>query len=142
MAKRPNRKSWDKSTPPRPEKRTQTGQYEKGSGHGGHREGAGRKPDATKKALETVLHEPLGGKAGGRNLVELAQETILDALMDRSNGRVTKAAVQAAINVMDRKYGRPKQTHQVDVGTADLIRFAESVSSAADQSRELAAQPQ
>lgn len=91
-------------------------------GPGGQRPGAGRKPAPVKQALATLLTETPytvevvqdGKKVTHElapNLVTLAVRTIGKAMTDRDEmGNVTGPAIRAAQDVVDRTYGKARQT--------------------------------
>ena len=108
-------------------------------GPGGARPGSGRKPGAVKQALATLLTETpytvvVGAEGKERtvtianNLVELAVRTIGKAMTDRDEiGNVTGPGLRAAQDVVDRTYGKARQTLKLQGERRDLAHALQSV---------------
>lgn len=71
-----------------------------GKGHGGKRPGAGRKPGPVTKAMLDV-------KAAAQEHAELAIQVLAEIARE---GDSASARVSAANSILDRAFGRPKQT--------------------------------
>lgn len=82
---------------------------------GGKRGRSGRKSNAVKQALNDLLTEPMNTDPNGRSLVTKARDVINKAL-DSKNEQV---ALDAAKNVWDRHFGKPKQAMDVIVASND-----------------------
>lgn len=120
--------------------RADDGSYAPGTsgGNGGYRPGAGRKPNIVKKVLEEVLNAPL---ESGKTLVEEARATLVDAVRDRvkdrkGNVHVPKSAVAAAINILDRQFGRAKVSVEIDTSNGGLLKHVADLADAAKSSED------
>ena len=91
------------------------------NGHGGHRPGAGRKPDAIQAIRKRAL-EDAGGDA------ERALAFIIAILDDEA--QPIRLRKECAIEVMDRVWGKSKQTSEItgkdggplEINTIEVIR--------------------
>jgi len=113
------------ATERRSEKRGPKGQFAKGNQAA---ENFGRPSNKTKRALHDLLdaaRDP--DKPTSKSRVELAWGNIDAALGERDDaGRMTKAAMDATKDVLDRRYGKAKQTTEVQVSGQAAIQAAES----------------
>jgi hypothetical protein len=99
--------------------------FEKGNklATGGKRPGSGRKPDVVREALDDLLNKKQTIKgARGKTLVQLAAHTIVEALVQRDeDGQVSMVAVRAAETVIDRAFGKPRMTVEVQGRGSNLL---------------------
>ncbi len=106
-------------------------------GPGGARVGAGRKPDVVKKALDEQLNAAIDSKIDPkkRSLVQLAWDTVAQAMIDRDeNGNVTAAGAKAAKDIHDRVYGKAVEKHEVDLTNGPLLKHVADLAAAAASS--------
>lgn len=115
------------------------GQFQPGnnSGRGGARPGAGRKPAAARKALDALLNTPFeNGTMAGKTLIDAAMETIADALGNTDEiGNVTGVALRAATDIVDRQFGKARQTLKLQGERRDLAGSLAAVAGAIQQGR-------
>ncbi len=92
-----------------------TGKFTKGNkigAHKGHR--PGKKPNAMRQALDELLNSPVKGDTDNRTLVGVAMDTLYKALGAQDEfGQPNAVALQAARDILDRQFGKARQTVQV-----------------------------